>query len=512
MRAAVFLAAFAAGLAPAMAANAATATAPASVVPAFTATAPSDTTDYNLPKLGLAGGGAFPLWKSTAIGRLIYYEIQQEDGVMNDPLVAGYVDYLGHRLSSVAGDSDESFHYFPVLDPEVNAFALPGAFIGVNTGLIEVTRNEDELAGVLAHETAHVVQRHIAREVEDSKYNSLVNLAILLGAIAVAAANPDMAAGALMGAQGGVLQREINYTRADEMEADRVGISILAKARFAPQGMIEFFEYMQRQYAMQGYQIPEFLSDHPLDITRISEAQIRAKNLHVNPAPEDPNYALMRARIRVLTSDNLDETLDYFRDESKDAHDPWYREAAVYGMALCLNRLNQGKRALELIKPLTAAHSDNIALQLALAESLLTAGETEAGLGALAQDNTLYPSNVAVSMAYARALLDTGNAKQAVAVLSPVTPLLDGNNPIYNPDLYQLLASAANQSGDQALSYLGMANYFAGRGQFHAAIVQLRLGLKLPNLSPLQRQQMETRRTQLESQQKQAKKLGAPDE
>ncbi|MGH8426721.1 MAG: M48 family metallopeptidase [Gammaproteobacteria bacterium] len=503
MRLASFLIAFVFGLLPGVAA----AGAPVPDSAAAAATSSQDVFNLNLPKLGLAGGGAFPLWKAEFIGRQIYYEIQEEGGVLNDPLVASYADYLGHRLSSVANGPDEPFHYFAVLDPEINAFALPGAFVGVNSGLIEATRSEDELAGVLAHETAHVVQRHIAREVADSHYNNLIDLAILLGAIAVAAANPDLAAGAITGAEGGVTQRAVNYTRADEMEADRVGISILARAHFNPQGMIEFFEYMEQEYALQGYQIPEFLSDHPLDLTRISEAEERAKNLHVMAAPEDPNYALMKARIRVLTSDDLDATLVYFRTQSKVRSDPWYRKAAVYGEVLCLTQLNEGKQALALIKPLAAAHSDNIALQLALAEAMIAAGQTKAGLEALAQDNALYAPSLPTAMTYARALFNANKFGQTVAVLLPLAQL-DGNDPIYDPDLYQLLGSAADKSGNQGLSYLSMANYFAGRGQYRFAIIQLRLGLETPNLSPGRREQMQSLRKQLEADQKQAKKLG----
>lgn len=512
MRIVTLIAALILGLLPGLAARGdpSVVAAPATAGMPILAPAPGTSamnTDFDLPKLGLAGGAAFPLWKAKAIGRNVYFEIQHEGGVLNDPLVSSYINYLGHRLSSVAKGPDMPFHYFVVLDPDINAFALPGAFIGVNTGLITVTRNEDELAGVLAHETAHVVQRHIAREVASSKYNSLINLGILLGAIAVAAAgaNPDLAAGALMGAEGGVAQHHINYTRADEMEADRVGIAILGRAHFNPDGMIDFFEYMERQYAMQGYQIPEFLSTHPLDLTRITEAQMRAKDMHVIVAPEDPSYALMRARIRVLTSDNVGATLDYFRSEERSENKLWYREAAVYGMVLCLNRLHDGDQALSLIKPLAAAHPDNVALQLALAESLLAAGQSTAGMHALAQDDTLYPDSVAVTNDYAQALVDAGQPQRAVQVLSP---LLDDNTEILNPNLYQLLANAADKSGDSGLALLAMADYFNLRGEYKSALIQLRFALEKKDLSPVRRAQIERRKKTIEEEMKQAKKLG----
>src|SRR5699024_10393157 len=140
------------------------------------------------------------------------------------------------------------YHYFALKVPMINAFAVPGAYIAVFSKLILLTRDEDELAGVMAHETAHISQRHSARRMADSSYNSIINLGILLAGIAVAMAGGGPAA--IAAAQGGVMQRMINYTRADEMEADHVGIEILARARFDPRCMVRFFQYMQRNYAL----------------------------------------------------------------------------------------------------------------------------------------------------------------------------------------------------------------------------------------------------------------------
>lgn len=488
------------------------ATAPDTVAAAVPTTASATSaavTDYSLPQLGIAGGTALPLWKAHFIGNQIFHLIQGEDGVLNDPLVESYVDYLGHRLSSVAQGPDESYHYFVVMDPGINAFALPGAFVGVNYGLILSTRHEDELAGVLAHETAHVAQRHIARQMADASYNDLINIAILLGGVAAAVANPGLAVGALMGAQGGILQRELNYTRADEMEADRVGILILARAHFNPLGMVDFFKYMERQSSLNGSNMPEFLSSHPLDITRIAEAEIRAKDLHPKPAPEDPNYALMRARIRALTSDDLASTLDWFRAQSHGESNGWYRQADVYGMVLCLNRLDSGKQALGLIRPLADAHPDNIALQLAVAESLLVAGNTGAGLDALAQDHTLYPDNRAVISDYAHALINAGQANKALAILRP---LMDADEDVFDPDLYQQLASAANATGDKTLALRAIARADNLRGEYHSAIIQLRLVLRDHKLTPVQQAQVLREKKTIEDELKQARKMGLTPE
>jgi predicted Zn-dependent protease len=339
----------------------------------------------------------------------------------------------------------------------------------------------------------------------DARYNDLIDWAILLASIAAAVANPGIAVGALMGAEGGITQRGINYTRAHEMEADQIGILILARARFSPQGMVNFFKYMERQSALDGYELPQFLSSHPLDITRIAEAEIRARNLHPDLLPEDPNYALMRARIRALTSDNLVNTLQWFEGKAKTATKPWYREADVYGMVLSLNRLDSGKRALGLIRPLAKSHPDNIALQLALAESLIAADRNQAGLQALAQDYMLYPGNRAVVSAYARALLNANEASKALQILKP---LMDIDTPVFNPNLYRLLATAANATDDKTLALRAMANAYALMGDYDGAIIQLRLVLRDPRLTAVQKIQIERHKKALEDERKRAKRLG----
>lgn len=474
---------------------------------AIPATSPA-ATDYSLPELGIAGGVALPLWKAHFMGQQIYHLIQGESGVMNDPLVENYINHLGHRLSSVAQGPDEPYHYFVVMAPDINAFALPGAFVGVNYGLILATRSEDELAGVMAHETAHVAQRHIARQLADASYNDLINIAILLGGVTAAIINPSIAVGALMGAQGGIAQRGLNYTRAHEMEADRVGILILSRARFNPMGMVDFFKYMERNYSLQGYDIPEFLSSHPLDITRIAEAEIRAKNLHPHVLPENPNYALMRARIRVLTSNDLADTLNWFKGDRSDNSNPWYRKADLYGMALCYNRLDSGNKGLALIRPLAKAHPNNIAIQIALAESLLAAGKKNAGMNALAQDYNLFPGNRPVVMTYARALYNAGDAKKTVQILRPY---MDPSNHVINPALYNLLANAANKTGNRILALRAMANVYELQADYESSIIQLRLALRDKNLTAMQKQQIEQQKDTVTKEHKRAKKMGLVD-
>lgn len=499
MRCLSCLLAFAVGLAPGFVA-AEPYTAP---VPASAPVDSSSTQSLNLPKLGLAGGPALPLWKAQFMGRVIYREIQGTGAVINDPLVADYVNHLGHRLSSVAHGPSEPYHYYVIDAPVINAFAVPGAYIAVFSKLMLITRNEDELAGVLAHETAHIALRHTARRMADSSYNSLINLGILLGGILATVAGAGPAG--IAAAQGGIMQRRLNYTRADEMEADHIGIDILARARFKPQGMINFFEYMQRTYAMQGYNIPEFLSSHPLDLTRISEAKMRAKNLHVKPRPENPNYALMQARLRVLVSTNPKQTLEYFKTRQHSLDDDWYKAAAVYGMVLSLNRLDEGTQALKLITPLAKKYPNNIALNLAKAQSLMTAGQTKQALDDLAGYNTLFNSSKAVTLAYATALFHNGQAGKVVGLLAPG---LRNHAYRYNPEFSHLLARAADKTKQPGLAHLAMAHYYLDQGRYQPAITQLRLGLRETQLTPMQRQNLEDLKKSIKDDYERAKDMG----
>ncbi|MGH8415329.1 MAG: M48 family metallopeptidase, partial [Gammaproteobacteria bacterium] len=235
--------------------------------------------DFNLPQIGLAGASVLSPEKEYQIGVQIMNEARSEGAILDDPLVHEYIDNLGHDLSSHSDDPTLNFEYFVINDPEINAVTLPGGFIGVNSGMILASDNEDELAGVMAHETSHVTQRHIARGLQDQKDRSLLNIATMLGAILVAAnaGDPDVAMGTLATAQGAIIQHQITFTRSQEEEADRVGIQTLARAGFPPQGMIEFFQKMQRNSALNGYdRIPEFLLDHPLDSTRMAYLEERA--------------------------------------------------------------------------------------------------------------------------------------------------------------------------------------------------------------------------------------------
>jgi predicted Zn-dependent protease len=217
-----------------------------------------------LPDLGDVSQSDFSPVQERRMGDSIMREIRSDRSYSDDAEAVDYLNTLGYRLVSASPDTRQDFDFFLILDPQVNAFALPGGFIGVNSGLILAAQSESELAGVMSHEIAHVTQRHIARMLSAQKQAQLISLAGLALAILAARANSDLAQAALVGSQANYIQTALNFTRDNEREADRVGFQILERAGFDPHGIPLFFERLQRSTRFHEGGAPSYLRTHPL--------------------------------------------------------------------------------------------------------------------------------------------------------------------------------------------------------------------------------------------------------
>ena len=278
--------------------------------------------DQDLPDLGSPATAAVSLSDEYSAGLGWFSQLRQTGQILEDPEVSDYVQQIGHSLSSRAEEGQHQFYYFVVKDPVVNAFAMPGGFIAINSGLILATRNENELAGVMAHETAHVTQRHLVRQLIDQSHAGLISTAAMLAAILLGATagrgNPDAMEGAILATQSAAIQHQINYTRASEYEADRIGIGTMATAGYDPLGMASFFEYLggtgpepSRINAVQ------FLIDHPLPADRIAEAKNRAEQIGRIRHTDTLSYTLMRERLRSLVG-NPQLAREYYANLAKN--------------------------------------------------------------------------------------------------------------------------------------------------------------------------------------------------
>lgn len=442
----------------------------------------------DLPDIGSPAQAMLTLEDEYQIGRMIVRGLRDQDQILEDPEVTEYIRSLGFKLSSQAHDGAQRFNFFMVQDNSINAFALPGGFIGVNSGLLLKTKDESELAGVLAHEIAHVTQRHIARSIAAQSRSSLVSTAAMLAAILVGAAagGGDAAMAGVAAAQSLAIQQQISFTRSNETEADRVGLGLLARSGFDPNGMPAFFETMSHLAGSSELNIPEMLRTHPVSSNRIAETRERAAQLDVTPAPASVSYALTRERLRVLSTPAGEDPREYYG--AIISNEPDVSSAQIYGQALALMMAGQPAKAVPIFERLRAADPTILQYHTALGQAQLQAGNGSASLDTLKRARELFPRNVAVTIRYAESLMQLGDSKKAHEIL------LDLFNTVPpTPEQAKLTAMAANAAGDVADSYYYMCEYHILSGDLLLAVSQLQLALAVPKISEVQRARFEAR-------------------
>ena len=443
--------------------------------------------DIQLPDMGSPADAILSKSIESQIGRAIMRDIRRSGALVEDPQVNEYINEIGHRIAAQTNDGEYQFTFFVVNDPRINAFALPGGYIGVHTGLIEATRNEDELAGVLAHEVAHVTQRHIARAIHASSRQSLLTTALMLGAMILGAAggSGDALQAGVAVAQGTAAQQQINFTRSNEYEADRVGIGALAEAGFDPHGMASFFEVMSRQQtSLTDMRVPEFLRTHPVTTARIAEARNRAAGYARTQSDDTANYGVARARLLVDRYDTSEQAVAHFESRAyKDQTD-----VERYGRAVAYQRAGRHREANEIFAELASKDQKVIAYHIGLAQSQLALEQYDKGQQTFNRAVELFPRNVPVVIHYGEQLIQMGKAKQAHAMLLDLM-----NNVPPTPEQIRLIARAANEAGDIAESYYYMSEYRLMTGDLIGGIGFLRQALALPELQEIQRIRFEAR-------------------
>lgn len=447
----------------------------------------------SLPDLGSGANAALSRAEEQQVGRLMMRDLRSQNALLDDAETADYLQGLGARIGVEADTGDQRLTFFAVNDRSINAFALPGGFIGVNTGLILLTGSEAELAGVIAHEVGHVAQRHIARAVQAQGRISLTSLAGMLGAILIGAAtgNADMVPGIMAIGQGAAMQQQINFTRMEEHEADRVGIGYLAAAGFDPNGMAGFFATMMRQRGMAGSEIPSLLLTHPVDTVRLAEARARIASMPpVQRRPESESYAFIRERLRVLTATTDADLRRYYERERAAQPD---NGALRYGAALVELRQEEPRKALGLLEPLLAGNPHLPLLHSAVAEAKLAAGMQREGIASFEHGLALSPRNVPLTVRYAEALLAMGKSRQAHRLLLDLF-----NNVPPTPEQIRLIALAANAAGDTGDAYSYMAELHLANGDLMLATTQLDLALATPGLTDVQRKRFRARKEEIQ--------------
>lgn len=500
--------------------------------------------DLRLPDIGSSAGAIMTQREQDDYGASMLHELRAYGMVVDDPLLNDYLYGLGHKLAAAGNRPDLKFTFFLMRDNEINAFAAPGGYIAVNAGLINAMNREDELAGVIGHEIAHITQQHLLRAYEDMKKNSLPIALAMLGAMVIAGGRSDDAAqAALVSGTALMQQKQIDFTRTDEIEADRFGIQTLAKAGFDPHAMADAFTALGRVMRVNGVDVPEFLRTHPIDVNRIADAKARANALESSardlreqfggigtttitgglriepdasaaPPPDarkasEAYYQLMRERSRVLAATSATAMATYYANNFRDI--PGFDTPATrYGHALALTRAGQATKARDELDKLVAAQPTQPVFKLALAEAMERNGERAAAekrFESLQQD---YPGNRAYALALANALLDRGEAVPARRAQALLRPLLEryGND----PELQRSFARACELSGDKVRASEAYADVAWLNGRAEDALNQLKALADKAELDYYQRARIDARIAQLTPQVLELRRRGTKPE
>lgn len=434
----------------------------------------------SLPDLGDTSSTVFRPSEQARIGRDVMRQIERSGALLDDPDVEEYILGLGQHIAAHAEQDNRKFRFFVIRSEAINAFALPGGYIGINAGLILAADSESELAGVVAHEVAHVTQHHIARQIEGMQGSGLATLGAFLGAILIAAntGESDAAMATVLSAQALQLQRQINYTRAHEYEADRIGIGILKDAGFNPEGMARFFEKLQRQSRFSaGASLPEYLRTHPLTRNRITEARNRAEK----DAPSSPRasrrFYLTRERINALLAVEQNKGPVELTPARSPDDSAFAEELVEYRDAVIHKQRAEYDQAVEIFRRLKNQSPDITSYHLGHAESLMAMGRTEQALEAYDSATRLFPNNETLMESHARSLLQAEQPERAMQLTKRLV-----NRPTAKSRHHHLLARAASEADRVAESRYHMAGYYQKQGDIYNAITQMRLALEQPNL------------------------------
>ena len=458
-----------------------------SVPPASSSLPPPATT---LPDLGDSSQVNFSPIQERKLGEAIIRQARAHGAFLDDPEVTDYLNALGARLVAASRDTRQEFEFFAVPDSAINAFALPGGFIGVNSGLILLAQNESELASVLAHEITHVTQRHIARLLQSQQNSMLMSLATLAMALLAARAggssSGDAAQAAIATGQALMMQNQLNYTREFEYEADRVGFQRLQAAGFDVRSAATFMDKLQKSSRFLEGNAPSYLRTHPVTFERIAEAQARAENAPYRQVPDSLDFHLVRALLRSYQGEPH-EPVRYF--EIALAERKFNSElAARYGLVASLVRAKDLKRAKAELASVEKMAPPHPMLEAMAAHVLLENGEIEAAITRLQAALTRYPNKLQLVYDYPEALIRGKRATEAAKFAEAQLLRFPGNG-----RLHRIAAQAYAETGKRLKQHFHQGEFYAWRGDLKGAIVQLELAAKAGDANFYESSVVETR-------------------
>lgn len=474
---------------------------------------------HELPDLGDVSQATITPYQERQIGLQIMRQIRADPSYLDDPEIASYLSNLGHKLISNSDETSavQSFEFFAIQDSSINAFALPGGFMGFNSGLIIAAQSESELAAVMSHEIAHVTQKHLARMIAGQKFDLIKSIATLAVAIIAARSNPQASQAILVASQASAIQSKLDFTRKHEKEADRIGLSILLDAGFEPQGMSTFFERLQKAGRFHENGAPSYLRTHPITYERIADIQNRIREMPYRQVPDSIDFLLVRAKLRAMQGKPHDAVVQFKSrlDEKR------YTNEAVerYGYIHALLRDKKNKQAnhelAHLYQILQRDSSTSIltnhrlgntvrvenknVIEGAMIETLsanvkLGNGEITEAFDIYKSALKIYPQHRALIQGYAHALIQNKQTETALEFINKQLLLIPND-----PQLFSLQAQCYDLLGDRMLQHRALAETYVLKGHYAAALDQLQTALQNSNGNFYQLSSVEARLKQIQA-------------
>mgnify|MGYP001161175241 FL=1 len=459
----------------------------------------SANTEIELPDLGNPSDIYMSKMEEPAIGRAYFRSLRAQRQVVEDALLTEYIQNLGEKLSSKVQSGDFDFKYFLVPQNSINAFAIPGGFIGIHTGLCINADNESQLVSVLAHEISHVTQRHISRQIGDQVPNSIQGGLVLLGAILLSAVTGS---GEILEAGSAIIpsmmaQGKIDFTREMEIEADAIGIKTMGLSGYDPYAMADFFNKLSTGDDPRNAASIEFLRTHPTSVNRASAAKKQARKMDVELVEESLGFELARARIRYLFGDTPEKTFTYFNNKTNklNLNQPLTNRSIgeLYGFALSSIDLGNLDQAEIILKKFSKEYSEFGHFHIAYIKLLIAKKMTSEAINYIKERVLLSPRNIPITLAYAETELNYGSPKLSHEILLDLF-----NNIPPTPPQIRLIATSANRAGDIADSFSYMAEYYLSIGNFKEATEQLKIALSLKSLTKIQASKFIARLNEIE--------------
>lgn len=427
----------------------------------------------DLPMLGDASSGIVSREMENRIGQDFMRQIRAQLPTRVDPLLVDWMEQNLHDLAAASDLRDPTLHLVPVGSSQINAFAAPGGIVGINLGNFMAAQNVHEYSAIVAHELAHLSQRHFARGIEEQRRQTLPYLAAMIASAAImATVGAEAGMAGMATSQAAAMQNQLRYSRAREREADRIGIDTLQRAGMDPWAMAGMFERMNRA-ARYSRRPPEFLLTHPVTETRIADARDRASRYPRETHPDSLDFQLMRARVQMQLSDSPSEMATMFRTQLEEGR-ATFTEAARYGLVLALTRLGRLDEAEETLQPLLEEDSSRIAYMLADVEIALERRDTDRALKVVERGLRFYPENMPLTLTHARALNQARRHLEAQTALERLATRRPNDAQVWFE-----LAETAGLAGDIISVHRARAEYFQLTGNLQLSLQHLQYALQL---------------------------------